>query len=68
MTSFGGLFSKISPIRSFLLNIFPDVLCFFGYSYIMFRVEYDLRRDKHLTDTPLHGKHSQKGSERYDLR
>ena len=34
----------------------------------MFRVEYDLRRDKHLTDTPLHGKHSQKGSERYDLR
>ena len=34
----------------------------------MFRVEYDLRRDKHLTDTPLHWTHSQKGSERYDLR
>ena len=47
-------FSKISPIRSFLLNIFPDVLCFFGSSYIMFHIEYDLRQDKHLTDTPLH--------------
>ena len=34
----------------------------------MFRVEYDLRRDKHLTDTQLHLKHPQKGSERYDLR
>ena len=28
----------------------------------------DLRRDKHLTDTPLHWKQPQKGSERYDLR
>ena len=47
-------FKKLSPIRSFLLNIFPDVLCFFGSSYIMFHIEYDLRQDKHLTDTPLH--------------
>ena len=34
----------------------------------MFHIEYDLRQDKHLTDTRLHGKHPQKGSERYDLR
>ena len=47
-------FKKLSPIRSFLLNIFPDVLCFFGSSYIMFHIEYDLRQGKHLTDTPLH--------------
>ena len=26
------------------------------------------RQDKHLADTPLHGKHPQKGSERYGLR
>ena len=26
------------------------------------------RQDKHLTDTPLHLKHPQKGSERYGLR
>ena len=68
MTIFGGLLQKLSPIRSFLLNIFPDVLCFFGSSYIMFHIEYDLRQDKHLTDTPPHWKHPQKGSERYDLR
>ena len=54
MTSFGGLLQKLSPIRGFLLNIFPDVLCFFGSSYIMVHIEYDLRQDKHLTDTPLH--------------
>ena len=47
-------FKKLSPICSFLLNIFPDVLCFFGSSYIIFHIEYDLRQDKHLTDTPLH--------------
>ena len=47
-------FKKLSPIRSFLLNIFPDVLYFFRSSYIMFHIEYDLRQDKHLTDTPLH--------------
>ena len=54
MTIFGGLLQKLSPIRSFLRNIFPDVLCFFGSSYIMFHIEYDLRQGKHLTDTPLH--------------
>ena len=27
-------------IRNFFLNTSPDALCFFGYSYIMYRVEY----------------------------
>ena len=33
-------FKKISLIRNFSLNTSPDALCFFGYSYIMYRVEY----------------------------
>ena len=31
---------KINLIRNFSLNTSPDALCFFGYSYIMYRVEY----------------------------
>ena len=37
---FGGFFKKINLIRNFSLNTSPDALCFFGYSYIMYRVEY----------------------------
>ena len=33
-------FKKINLIRNFSLNTSPDALCFFGYSYIMYRVEY----------------------------
>ena len=33
-------FKKINLIRNFSLNTLPDALCFFGYSYIMYRVEY----------------------------
>ena len=34
-------FSKnVAPIRSFSLPTSPDALCFFGYSYIMYRIEY----------------------------
>ena len=41
LTSFGGLFQKnVAPIRSFSLPTSPDALCFFGYSYIMYRIEY----------------------------
>ena len=54
-------------VRNFSLPTSPDALCFFGSSYIMFRIEYDLRQDKHLTDPPLHWKHPQKGSERHGL-
>ena len=38
---FRRTFSKnVAPIRNFSLNTSPDALCFFGYSYIMYRVEY----------------------------
>ena len=37
---FGGFFKKINIIRNFSLNTSPDALCFFGYSYIMYHVEY----------------------------
>ena len=41
---FGGFFQKNQPypqlFRNFSLNTSPDALCFFGYSYIMYRVEY----------------------------
>ena len=41
LASFGGLFQKnVAPIRNFSLNTSPDALYFFGYSYIMYRVEY----------------------------
>lgn len=41
LASFGGSFSKsIDLIRDFSLNTSPDALCFFGYSYIIYRVEY----------------------------
>ncbi len=33
-------FKKINLIRNFSLNTSPDALCFFGYSYIMYYVEY----------------------------
>ena len=42
-TDFGGFFSKnINLVCNFSLPTSPDVLCFFGYSYIMYHVEYYL--------------------------
>ena len=41
LARFRRIFSKsINLIRNFSLNTSPDALCFFGYSYIMYRVEY----------------------------
>ena len=41
MASFGGLFQKnVAPIRNFSLPTSLDALCFFGYSYTMYHVEY----------------------------
>ena len=38
---FGGFFQKnINLIHIFSLPTSPDALCFFGYSYIMYCVEY----------------------------
>ena len=31
---------NVAPIRNFFLNTSPDALCFFGYSYILYCVEY----------------------------
>ena len=36
----GDFFKNINLTRNFSLNISPDALCFFGYSYIMYCVEY----------------------------
>ena len=41
LASFGGLFQKnVAPIRNFSLPTSLDALCFFGYSYTMYHVEY----------------------------
>lgn len=41
LARFRRIFSKnINLIRNFSLNTSPDALCFFGYLYIMYRVEY----------------------------
>ena len=38
---FRRIFSKnINLVCNFSLPTSPDALCFFGYSYIMYRVEY----------------------------
>jgi len=36
----GDFFKNINLTRNFSLSTSPDALCFFGYSYIMYRVEY----------------------------
>ena len=33
-------YAKSKPHINFSLNTSPDALCFFGYLYIMYRVEY----------------------------
>ena len=41
LARFRSIFSKNTAfIRNISLNTSPDALCFFGYSYIMYRVEY----------------------------
>lgn len=40
LPSFAAMLLVLPRIGNFLLNTSPDVLCFFGYSYIMYHVEY----------------------------
>ena len=40
LPSFAAMLLVLPCIGNFSLNTSPDALCFFGYSYIMYRVEY----------------------------